>query len=135
MMKMTKNLKGFSLTDVLIALVIIGILTAGAVVGYGSIMSKTRSQEAKQQLNHLYTLQYTYFLEHAKYGETLKDIGFEQAKLTTDGGNANYRIEISESSPTGYVATATATVDFDQDGEINVWQIDQDKAIKEISED
>ncbi|MBL4653536.1 MAG: type II secretion system protein [Flavobacteriales bacterium] len=128
-------LKGFSLTDVLIALVIIGILTAGAVVGYGSMMAKARSQEAKTQLEHLHTLQYTYFLEHAKYAETLKDLGFEQQKLTTDNGSANYLIEIAAASSAGFQAKATAVVDFDQDGQINVWQIDQDKKFLEIAED
>ena len=116
-------------------MVIIGILTAGAVVGYGKIMSKTRAQEAKEQLAYLHTLQYTYFLEHAKYAESLKEAGFEQQKLSTEGGSANYRIEMMQSSATGFMAQATAIVDFDQDGNINVWQINQDKQLEEITED
>jgi type IV pilus assembly protein PilE len=49
--------------------------------------------------------------------------------------HANYKVEIVEASPTTFKARATAVVDFDQDGQINVWEIDHSKALKEITKD
>jgi len=65
----------------------------------------------------------------------LEELGFEQQPLVTDGGHANYRIEIVEASEHGFKATATAVVDFDGDGEYNVWEIDQDKNLRETVKD
>ena len=42
-------------------------------------------------------------------------------------GNANYRIEIVEAGETGFKAQAISVVDFDKDGQFNVWEIEQDK--------
>jgi type IV pilus assembly protein PilE len=64
-----------------------------------------------------------------------EEIGFVQEKLTTEGGQANYRIEIVEFSPNAYTARAVSVVDFDNDGTFNVWEIDQDKNLKEIVKD
>ena len=47
----------------------------------------------------------------------------------------NYPIEIVEASEHGFRATATAVVDFDGDGFYNVWEIDQDKELKETVKD
>ena len=55
--------------------------------------------------------------------------------MVTEGGNANYRIEIVSADERGFRATATAVVDFDGDGVYNVWEIDQDKELKEITKD
>lgn len=53
----------------------------------------------------------------------------------TDGGAANYQIEITEAGFDGFIATATAVVDFDRDGQFNVWEIDQDNKLVEKTPD
>ena len=52
-----------------------------------------------------------------------------------EGGQANYLVEIVEASEHGFRATATAVVDFDGDGVYNVWEIDQDKNLRETVKD
>jgi len=131
-----RQLAAFTLTELLIVLVIIGILVLMALPALMPLISRTRSVEAKQMLTHLHTLEKVYFYENSKYSPELKDIDFEQEKLTTEeGGKANYRIEIKEASPAGYLAVATAVVDFDGDGVFNVWEIDQNQQLREVVQD
>jgi type IV pilus assembly protein PilE len=128
-------LKGFTLTELLIALVIIGILVLLALPNLMPLIAKAKSTEAQLQLSHVHMLEKSYFYMHSKYSEDLSEIGFEQEKLTNDGGNANYLIEIAESSSTGFIARATAVVDFDGDGVFNIWEIDEQKNLKETIKD
>lgn len=129
------HLSAFSLPEMLVVLVIIGILVLIALPNLMPLISKAKSTEAQQQLVFLHTLQKSHFYTTSRYASSLEDIGFEQSKLVTEGGNANYRIEIVEADEKGFRATATAIVDFDGDGEYNVWEINQDKELREITKD
>lgn len=132
---MFKRIAAFTLTELLVVLVIIGILALIALPDQTSVISKAKAQEAKLQLEHVYSLQKQYFYMNSKYSANLEEIDFEQVKLSTEGGNANYKIEIVEAGPTGFKARASAIVDFDQDGSMNVWEIDQEKNLKEVTKD
>jgi len=129
------RLNAFTLTELLIVLVIIGILVLLALPALMPLISRTRSVEAKQMLAHLQALEKTYFFEHAKYSNNLDDIGFEQEKLSTENGKANYRITITSAGPAQFAARAVSVVDFDGDGTFNVWEIDQDKNLVEVTKD
>lgn len=126
---------GFTLTELLIALVIIGILVLLALPNLMPLISKAKGTEAQLQLEHVYTLQKNYYYMHSKYSSDLKEIDFEQAKLATEGGAANYKIEITESSTKTFSARAISVVDFDNDGTMNMWEINQDKNLKETTKD
>ncbi len=130
-----KKLAAFTLTELLVVLVIIGILVLLALPNLMPLITKAKSTEAKIQLEHLYTLEQSYFYMHSRYSREFEEIGFEHQKLTTEGGNANYKINIVEASVNSFKATATAVVDFDGDGVYNVWEIDQDKKLKEVVKD
>lgn len=125
----------FSLPELLVVLVIIGILVLVALPNLMPLISRAKSTEAQQQLVFLHTLEKNNFYTYSKYSPSLEELGFEQQPLVTDGGHANYRIEIVEASEHGFKATATAVVDFDGDGEYNVWEIDQDKNLRETVKD
>ncbi len=130
-----KRLSAFSLSELLIVLVIIGILVLLALPNLMPLISKAKSTEAQLQLSHVHTLQKTYFYMHSKYSNDLEEIGFEQEKLVTDDGKANYIIEIVQAESTVFTARATAVVDFNGNGTYNVWEIDQDKNLKEVTKD
>lgn len=137
MYKSTYNtqLRAFSLPELLVVLVIIGILVLIALPNLMPLISRAKSTEAQQQLTYLHSLQKSNFYTHSKYSMSLDEIGFEQSKLVSDGGSANYRIEVVEISENGFTATATAVVDFDGDGVFNVWEINQDKELRETVKD
>jgi type IV pilus assembly protein PilE len=134
---LNKKVKAFTLTEVLVVLVIVGILVLLALPNLLPLITKAKSTEAKIQLEHLYTLERTHFYEKSKYSNDLTAIGFIQEKLVTqsENGQANYQIEIIEASTTGFTAKATAVADFDGDGVYNVWQIDQEKNLQEVTPD
>ena len=126
---------GFTLTELLVTLVIIGILVLIAYPNLMPLISNAKSTEAKLQLEHVHNLEKSYFYMHSKYSTNTEDIGFEQEKLSTEDGKANYRIEITEATGNTFRAVATAVADFDGDGKMNVWEIDQDKNLKEVTKD
>lgn len=129
------KLKAFTLQELLVVLVIIGILVLIALPNLMPLISRAKSTEAKMQLTHLHNLQKNYFYMYSKYSADFEVIGFEQEKLVSEDGNANYRIEITEASATSFKARATAVADFDGDGTFNVWEINQDKQLIEITKD
>lgn len=133
----TKKVKAYTLTEILVVLVIIGILVLLALPNLLPLITKAKSTEAKIQLEHLTTLEKGFFYEKSKYSTDLAEVGFIQEKLTTDGkdGRANYKITIVSATASGFVGRATAVADFDGDGTFNVWEIDQDKNLKEITPD
>jgi len=128
-----KRVKAYTLTEILVVLVIIGILVLLALPNLLPAVNKAKKLEAKQQLAYVKTLEKDYFYEHSSYSKDLNEIGFIQEKLSTEGnGKANYRIEITNATNTTFTARATAVKDFDGDGRFNVWEIDQDGNLKEV---
>lgn len=129
------KMAAFSLVELLVVLAIIGILVLLALPNLMPIISKAKSTEAQLQLNQIQMLEKTYFYEHSKYSTDLQEISFEQEKLVTDNGKANYLIKVVQADEKTFKATATAVVDFDGDGTFNTWEIDQDKNLKEVQKD
>lgn len=129
-----REMRAFSLAELLVVLVTMGILVLIALPNLMPLISRAKSTEA-QQLVFPHSLEQTYFYTYSRYTDDLEEIGFEQQKLVTDGGNANYLIEVTDVSESGFKARATSVVDFDKDGDYNTWEIDQDKHLVEIVKD
>ncbi len=129
------KLKAFTLAELMVVLAIIGILVLLALPSLLPLISKTKALEAQLQLKHLLQMEKSYFFVNSKYSNSMDDIGFEQAKLVTADGHANYKIEIVEASAKGFKAKAISVTDFDQDGTFNEWEIDSNENLKEITKD
>lgn len=117
------------------AVLIAGLLTAAAVPSIMKAVTKAKQGEAKTQLEHIYSLERLYFLEFSKYSPDMEAVEFEQQTLVTEDGGARYKIEIVEAGTTTFTARATAVQDFDGDGVINVWEINQDRKVTETVKD
>ncbi|WP_345954229.1 prepilin-type N-terminal cleavage/methylation domain-containing protein [Mucilaginibacter sp. PAMB04168] len=132
-----KRLDAYTLTEILVVLVIIGIIVLIALPNLLPLITKAKSTEAKLQLEHVHTMEKNHFYEFSKYSTDLTEIGFIQEKLTTEAkdGRANYRIEITSATNTGFTAKASAVVDFNGNGTFNVWEINQNKTLREVTPD
>jgi type IV pilus assembly protein PilE len=130
-----KKEDGFSLTELLVVIVVIGILILLAMPQFTSVVTKAKETEAKIMLKHLHTLQQAYFYERDTYAGDLASLGFEQEKLVSAGGEARYVISIEKANSYEYTALATAAVDFDKDGTFNVWSVNQDGEIRQVTPD
>ncbi|MGH7601350.1 MAG: type IV pilin protein [bacterium] len=126
-----RDTNGFTLTELLVVIVIIGILAALTIPRFLNVTTSAKMTEAKLMLKQVYNLERGYYLENDAYSADLQAINFEPEKLKTDGGNARYKIAIAKATETEFVATATAVVDFDKDGAYNVWSINQDGVLKQ----
>lgn len=129
------KVKGMTLIELLLVLALIGILLSMAVPKLMPLIGRTKSLEAQMQLKHVLNLEKNYFYINSKYSNSLEDLGFEQSKLVTEDGKANYKIEIVEANNKSFTAKALSITDFDQDGQLNIWQINQDEEIKEVTKD
>ena len=76
---------GFSLPEILVVIVIIGILVLLAIPRFTSVITKAKTTEAKMMLKHLHTLQQSYYYENDRYGIELAAVGFAQESLVTEG--------------------------------------------------
>lgn len=131
-----KKVEGFTLPELLVVLVIVGILVLLALPSLLPLITKARSTEAKNNLSHIHTLQKTYFYEYSRFSQDLTSIGFAyDGKFVTEGGNINYQLEVVDASNTGYLARATALTDWDGDGVFNTWEIDQEGQLREVQPD
>jgi type IV pilus assembly protein PilE len=126
-----KTLCAFTLTELLVVLAIIGILLLIALPNLMPLISKSKSTEAKQNLTYIHSLEKSWYMEHSKYNADLKELGFE----LENPGEAQYSYVIISAGNGSFKVSATAKSDFDNDGQINVWEIDQDKNLKEITPD
>jgi len=116
----------------LVVLVIIGVLVLAALPKFLPMITKARSIEAQQGLKTIYTLEKTFYLQNLEYSGNFEDIGFEMEGNQKDN---TYSFEIINSSENGFKARATANKDFDKDGQLNVWEIDEEKNLKEVVKD
>ena len=133
--KFIKKTDGFSLTELMVALVIIGILVLLALPRLMPVVNKAKATEAKLSLKQVYMLQKAYRFEYDKFSPNLVQIGFEQEILITENGTARYVVEITSAELSTFRATATSIIDFDDDGTFNKWEVTENGIIKEIVPD
>jgi len=132
---MKTKLNAFSLNELLVVLVIIGILLLLALPNLMPLISRAKSLEAQTQLKHIYTLEKTFYYLHSRYSTEFNEIDYDPPVLITKGGKANYQIEIIEATNNRFKARATSVSDFDGDGIFDVWEIDQNENLKEVTKD
>ena len=113
-----KRFNGFSLMEVMIVVVIIGILAALAYPNLEKYLKRARQTEAKTNLSAIYTAQKIYFSLHQSYVDDINELDLSLAQ----GDLYTFTMEVSTST-----FKAQAEGNIDDDAALDTWTIDQDK--------
>jgi len=130
-----KRIPALNLQETLIVLAIIGILLLLALPNLMPLISKAKSVEAQTQLKAIYNAETTYRYMYSKFTTDLNELDFEAPKTVKENGTANYQYVITEAGDATFKARAEAITDFDGDGVLNVWEIDENGNPKQIVKD
>lgn len=129
------KVKAINLQETLIVLAIIGILLLLALPNLMPLIAKAKSVEAQVQLKALYNAQTTHRYLYSKYTTDVNELDFEAPKTVKENGTANYIYSIQSADNATFTARAEAITDFDGDGVMNVWEIDQNGNPRQIVKD
>lgn len=138
-LKKLQRQQGFTLVEILIVLVIIGILAGLAIPRYVGATSKAKQVEAKQLLRQIYTMEQSYRLEHDTFWIPP---GGAKASRTASKAFAAIGVEIMVQARYEYEIrgnadhfTATAIANIDDDPTLDTWTIDETGELKTVIDD
>ncbi len=103
---------GFTLIELVIVIVIVGILMAVALPGYQESMRKGRRADAKAGLMDAANRQERFMLDRSTYTDDLTELGFGDDPMITEEGHYSVVAAAcaAETIATCYVLTATPVV-------------------------
>ena len=120
---MRKNMRGVTLLELMIVVVIVGILTAIAFPNYQQYVARAKRNEAKAALLQIATNQERFYLQNSTYTQDLTALGFPVAgTYTTDTGS--YDISVPNADANDFTATAVFLKGGAEANKCTTFQID-----------
>ena len=121
-MKMRIYMRGVTLMELMIVVVIIGILTAVAFPNYRNFVIRAKRTEAKAALLKAATNQEKFYLQNQIFSEDLAELGFSDPFKTESG---TYQLSVSEpASASDFTVTATYTGTDNESAKCPTFKID-----------
>lgn len=107
---------GFSLIELMVVIVVIGVLAALAIPKYTGVGNKAKSVEAHTNLKFLYDLEESYHQLHDRYMPVEEGADSPELGFVAPGAEARYVYRVDLTEDGGFVAVATEIVDINGDG-------------------
>ncbi len=126
MRKLLHSKKGFTLVELMVVVIIVGILAAVAVPLYRSNLKRAMSSEGVALVGSIRTAERVYYAEHDKYTGAWAELGGDVADLadnkyfTTAPVFTNVAATTFTVTVTGSGDAANVTAAIDQDGTVTV---------------
>lgn len=103
---MRKYMRGVTLTELMVVVVIIGILTAIAYPNYREYAARAKRNEAKAALLQIATNQERFYLQNNSYTTNMTSLGFPVASNFLSDTDS-YVITVNNADANDFMATAT----------------------------
>ena len=130
--KRIKNRKGFTILELMIVGVILGVLAGVAIPVYFSYLKRARQVEAPVALTEIKRLESMYFAFSGGYS-SLDEVGYHPSTTLRYYQVTLELIPSSAGQPAGFKATATGNLD--SDSEEDIWTMAQDGALQHVQAD
>ena len=102
---MRRLMRGITLTELMIVVVVLGILTSVAYPSYRQYAARAKRSEAKAALLQIVTMQERHYLQNRTYTTDMTQLGFPvAANYLTD--SESYIVNVTEASTANFSATA-----------------------------
>jgi type IV pilus assembly protein PilE len=120
------RMAGFTLIELVIAMLIVAMLAAIAIPGYSSYVRKARRTDAKSALLNLASLEERYFSTQNTYSTTSTDLGYPAWPVTITNEYtipAPSVLAATTAAPATYTFVATATGDQVKDTQCQTFTV------------
>jgi type IV pilus assembly protein PilA len=137
--KFHRSQKGFTLIELMIVVVIIGILAALAIPRFMRATTKSKQSEAKNILKQIYAMERAYRQEYDTYwGQGVVASAAAQTALARIGvdimSTARYTYTITTADASNLLVTATSGI-LDDDGTVDTWTMNHNGVLACTSDD
>lgn len=123
MNKLRRRLRGVTLIELMIVVVVLGILAAIAYPNYREYVARAKRTEARAALLQIATNQERFYLQNNTYTADLRNLGFPVAdNYITDSGS--YQVSVNAADANNFTATATYQNADEEAGRCLTFQID-----------
>lgn len=121
-MQMRQHMRGVTLLELMIVVVIVGILAAVAYPNYREFTARAKRNEARAALLQIATNQERFYLQNGTFTLNMNQLGFSDDPFVTDSGT--YSVRVNEADASNFRATATYIPADAEAGKCQTFQID-----------
>jgi type IV pilus assembly protein PilE len=117
------RMRGITLLELMIVVVIVGILAAVAYPSYREFTARAKRNEAKAALLKVATNQERFYLQNNSFTTDMTELGFPVGtNYITD--SESYTVAVTAASASNFTATATYRLGGTEASKCNLFQID-----------